>query len=279
MGAHGQESLKISIRVFRPEDLQDVQKLYIETRIHGCACVQFYFYFSPEQLLDLFRSPPSSPTAGSPFRLALRQYLLTPLSYGFYSLFFIGICIFLRNPIGYLRVLGTVFIVSSVVFVVGTGFPIGMFAYFGFRSLYRGDMKDVATHYRVRESQMEIVAGASSFWVAEAEMAGGRLRKIVGCVGLDCFSNDDSTEGELKRMFVSPAFRGHGIATKLMQALLEHARKHGLKHIYLQTTALNDKAVVMYKKTGWQMVKKQTFRVGFLKGEGYDFRMKLVNES
>ncbi|KAG7096097.1 hypothetical protein E1B28_006773 [Marasmius oreades] len=249
MGAHEQESLKISIRVFRPEDLQDVQKLYIETRIHG---------------------------SGSPFRLAVRRHLLTPLSYGFYSLFFIGIWIFLRNPSGCLRVLGTVFIVSSVVFVIGTGFPIGMFAYFGFRSLYRGDMKDVATHYRVRESQREI-AGGSSFWVAEAEMAGGR--KIVGCVGLDCFSNDDSTEGELKRMFVSPAFRGHGIATKLMQALLEHARKHGLKHVYLQTTWLNDKAVVMYKKTGWQMVKKQTFRAGFVKGEGYDFRMNLVNES
>ncbi|KAF9254528.1 acyl-CoA N-acyltransferase [Marasmius fiardii PR-910] len=239
-----QQSLNISVRVFSPEDLSEVQKLFIESRTYG---------------------------SGSPLRLGIRLNMLTPIAYGFYATFFIGTCLRQRNPDGYLRLLGTSLIFSSLLFIVGTVFPIGMFVFFGFRALYRGDMKDVATHYQLRESQKD--TSASSFWVAEVDAASGK--QIVGCIGLDCFTNDDPTEGELRRMLVSPAFRGHGIAKKLMSALLEHARDRGLKQVFLSTTALNDKAVVMYMKTGWELVRKQVFSAGFVKGETFDFRMKL----
>ena len=76
-------------------------------------------------------------------------------------------------------------------------------------------------------------------------------------------------------MLVSPAFRGRGIAKKLMQVLLDHAREHKLKEVVLHTTWLNDKAVIMYKKTGWELTKTESFKAGLLHGEGYFFRWKL----
>ncbi|KAL0569751.1 hypothetical protein V5O48_012212 [Marasmius crinis-equi] len=249
MGTKGKESpMDVSVRTFRPEDLKQVQRLYQQTRFYG---------------------------AGSPTRLAFSRFLLSPTAYVLYACFFMGTCIFLRSPPGYLRYFGATVSVLSGVAIWSIAFPIGMFIFFGLRALLRGDMKDVATHYRLTEAQRG-VRGASSFWVAEVETPAGK--KIVGSVGLDHFSNDDTTKAELRRMFVSPDFRGHGIAKKLMNALLDHAREQGLEEVYLQTTGLNDKAVIMYQKTGWELVKKHVWRRLLLEGEGYDFCWRLDRE-
>ncbi|KAK1223571.1 hypothetical protein PQX77_013558 [Marasmius sp. AFHP31] len=248
MGAISHEkSSDVSIRRFRPEDLEVVQRLYKETRFYG---------------------------AGSPTRIAISRALLSFTAYALYFSFFAGLCVILQNPSGKWRYMGIAITVISGLLLASMIIPIGMFIFFGLRAYFKGDMKDVATFYRLRESQKD-EAGASSFWVAEVETGVQGQKEVVGCVGLDYFSSEDKTEAELKRMLVAPGFRGRGIAKKLMEALLDHAREHKLKEVYLQTTGLNDKAVIMYKKTGWYMAKREVFRAGLMTGEGYIFRWKL----
>ncbi len=62
--------------------------------------------------------------------------------------------------------------------------------------------------------------------------------RAAGCVFLK------SIEGgcEMKRMWVRPQFQGLGIGRKLAEALIEEARQHGYKTMYLDTVPATMKA-------------------------------------
>ena len=47
------------------------------------------------------------------------------------------------------------------------------------------------------------------------------------------------------------AFQGRGIANTLMQAVIEEAKKKGIKKITLETAASLKAAISLYKKTGF----------------------------
>ena len=53
-----------------------------------------------------------------------------------------------------------------------------------------------------------------------------------GCLALD---ERDATTGIVKRLYVKPSFRGHGIARALMDDLLAAARKRGYTRVILDT--------------------------------------------
>jgi GNAT superfamily N-acetyltransferase len=53
-----------------------------------------------------------------------------------------------------------------------------------------------------------------------------------GCLALD---ERDATTGIIKRLYVKPAFRGHGIARALMDDLLAVARERGYTRVILDT--------------------------------------------
>jgi len=56
---------------------------------------------------------------------------------------------------------------------------------------------------------------------------------------------------ELKRMFVSEAARGQGLAGLLLDALEEHARDAGAVVIRLETGNRSDAAIALYEKRGY----------------------------
>jgi len=56
---------------------------------------------------------------------------------------------------------------------------------------------------------------------------------------------------ELIKMGVTAAFQGRGIANTLMQAVIEEAKKKGIKKITLETAASLKAAISLYKKTGF----------------------------
>jgi GNAT superfamily N-acetyltransferase len=53
-----------------------------------------------------------------------------------------------------------------------------------------------------------------------------------GCLALD---ERDARTGIVKRLFVPPAFRGHGVARALMDDLLAAARERGYERVILDT--------------------------------------------
>jgi len=71
---------------------------------------------------------------------------------------------------------------------------------------------------------------------------------IRGCCGLK-FEPDGTAE--IKRLFVHPLGRGHGMAKKLMVFLETLARKKTVHTINLETGPLNVEAVELYKALGF----------------------------
>jgi len=76
---------------------------------------------------------------------------------------------------------------------------------------------------------------------AEAE---GRL---VGVGGIEVHG----TEAELKRFYVVPDARGTGVASALLQALVQYARGNGVRVLRLETGDKQHAAIRFYRKHGF----------------------------
>jgi len=81
-----------------------------------------------------------------------------------------------------------------------------------------------------------------ALWLAEVN--GDR----VGAVGLKPF--DDRT-GELKRLWVTPEGRGHGVGQALCQACIQGARDHGYARLLLDTDRGLTHANSVYERLGF----------------------------
>jgi len=99
--------------------------------------------------------------------------------------------------------------------------------------------------------------GAGEFWVARA--SGG---DVVGTIGLVEFA---AGQGALRKMFVRADHRGvaHGIAQRLLDVLLAHARAAGLGAIWLGTTAMFKAAHRFYEKNGFAAVDEADLPAAF----------------
>ena len=71
----------------------------------------------------------------------------------------------------------------------------------------------------------------------------------VGCIGLRPFSD---SIGELKRLYVVPAFRGHGLARALVSAAIAAARSIGYSALVLDTLSSMRAAIALYESFGFQ---------------------------
>ena len=110
---------------------------------------------------------------------------------------------------------------------------------FGFSITYddQPDLKEIEAFYQT---------GAGEFWLA---LDGGR---VVGTIGL----RDIGGAGALRKMFVASDHRGpaHGVAQRLLDTLLTHARAQRLAAVWLGTTEKFRAAHRFYEKNGFEMV-------------------------
>lgn len=78
----------------------------------------------------------------------------------------------------------------------------------------------------------------------------------IACGGLRPL--DDSIAGagavEIKRMFVHPRARGTGVATAVLRALEDHARRLGSTRIVLETGTLQPDAMRFYEREGYDSI-------------------------
>lgn len=75
--------------------------------------------------------------------------------------------------------------------------------------------------------------------------------EAVGCAGLRPLGDG---VGEVKRMYVVPAARGHGVARALLRALVAHARAAGLSRLQLETGTQQPEAMALYANESWQPI-------------------------
>jgi GNAT superfamily N-acetyltransferase len=109
------------------------------------------------------------------------------------------------------------------------------------------DLRDIPGFYQ---------RGAGNFWVA---LDGG---EVVGSIALLDIGN---AQAALRKMFVRASHRGreHGVAAALLAVLLEHARTHGLRKIFLGTTDKFLAAHRFYEKHGFAAVPREALPAAF----------------
>jgi GNAT superfamily N-acetyltransferase len=90
--------------------------------------------------------------------------------------------------------------------------------------------------------------GSFLAWVAVSE------EQIVGTSGLTFFErppvqeNFAGQEAYIMNMYTCPAYRGQGIATALLQVILEEVKRRGIQRVWLHTT---EAGKPLYEKTGF----------------------------
>jgi ribosomal protein S18 acetylase RimI-like enzyme len=77
----------------------------------------------------------------------------------------------------------------------------------------------------------------------------GELMAIVGFHPLEGLKL--SHKGVLWGMYVRPECRGTGLATALVESLIEYAREHHVEQIQLTVTASNPRALRFYRRMGF----------------------------
>jgi GNAT superfamily N-acetyltransferase len=73
----------------------------------------------------------------------------------------------------------------------------------------------------------------------------------VGCIGL---RRIDATTGEVKRLYVRPAARGHGLGGELARRVVAAARKIGYRRLVLDTLEPMAEARSLYGSLGFREV-------------------------
>ncbi len=75
--------------------------------------------------------------------------------------------------------------------------------------------------------------------------------EVAGCCAVQPL---EGTQGELKRMYVTPAMRGRGIAGRLVVEAEALGRRVGLTRIRLETGVRQPEAIAVYERAGFTRI-------------------------
>jgi GNAT superfamily N-acetyltransferase len=76
----------------------------------------------------------------------------------------------------------------------------------------------------------------------------------IGGVGIRPIGDPALQLGEIKRLWVRPDQRQHGVGTQLMSDIEGRAKARGYCQLYLESGYAQPEALALYETTGWQRV-------------------------
>ena len=118
----------------------------------------------------------------------------------------------------------------------------------------------IETYFRLEQSDLDtfahiddsIIGRGGQIFLA-ADEADGEYQSaghIVGCCALKPHPETDCHE--LAKMAVAPEAQGKGIGRKLGEALLDYAKSHGVKRIFLEGNTRLEASIALYRKLGFK---------------------------
>lgn len=81
-------------------------------------------------------------------------------------------------------------------------------------------------------------------------------RELAGCIAL---RRHDAQSGEMKRLYLRPAFQGQGLGKLLAQHIIADAKQIGYQRILLDTLPIMQNAQAMYAKLGFKETQAYVF--------------------
>lgn len=78
--------------------------------------------------------------------------------------------------------------------------------------------------------------------------------RIVGCAGLYPLSRH---RAELCKMYIERSARGQGLGKRLLENLLDVARRSRFREVWLETNSALTEAITLYKRYGFELVEPE----------------------
>ncbi len=99
------------------------------------------------------------------------------------------------------------------------------------------DLDDLTVNFFQRGGFFEVVEDASN--------------RIIGCAGLYPL---DECRAELCKMYIEQSGRGYGLGKRLLEDMLDAARRSGFVEVWLETNSVLKEATTLYQQYGFRPV-------------------------
>ena len=111
-------------------------------------------------------------------------------------------------------------------------------------------------HHSLRFSEADLERHHAAFQAAVPSLVGPRGRLLLARIGdepigVGTLKPVNDAIGEIKRMYVRPAGRGHGVGRALLEQLIAGARTHGYVIVRLETLNFMKEAHTLYRSLGF----------------------------
>lgn len=77
--------------------------------------------------------------------------------------------------------------------------------------------------------------------------------RLIGYIGLHHILD----EASINQVFIQPEYRGHHLATELLQFVLEQLHYRQIKHVFLEVRASNLPAIRLYQQANFELLTKR----------------------